>query len=132
MIKLDKVVKQETIYIATWVAIFSALMQSVFLILKLWDYTVLLGNLLAAIASIGNFLLLGITVQKCLKKSPEDARTAIKASQRWRLLALLLIALVAVLVPVFNSWATLIPLLFPRIAITIRPFLKKNGGGKVD
>ena len=132
MIKLDKTVKKETLYITAWVVILSALMQSVFLIISAWNYKVLLGNLLSAIASIGNFILLGITVQKCLQKSPEDAKKLIKASQKWRLLMLLVVALLGALVPIFNVWATVIPLLFPRIAFMVRPFLGKKGGEKVD
>ena len=132
MIKLDKAVKKETIYVTAWVVILSVLMQSIFLILSAWDYTVLLGNLLSAIASVGNFILLGITVQKCLKDSPEDARRRIKASQRWRLIMLLVVALIGALVPIFNTWATVVPLLFPRIAFLIRPFIGKKGGDESD
>ncbi len=45
--KIDAIVRRETIYIAVWVGILSLLMEAVFLIIGKWDYTVLLGNLLS-------------------------------------------------------------------------------------
>ena len=62
--KLDKVIKKETAFIALWVIIFSVMTQAVFLIIGKWDYTVLLGNVLSAGAGILNFFLMGISVQK--------------------------------------------------------------------
>ena len=48
MKRIDQTVLTETGYIAVWEVIFSVLMQAVFLIAGIWDYTVLLGNLLGA------------------------------------------------------------------------------------
>lgn len=126
--KLDPTVKKETQYISLWVIIFSLITQSVFLIAGIWDYTVLLGNILSGIAAIGNFLLMGITVQKAVLKEEKEAKSLIKASQKLRTLALLVVAVIGLLLPmVFNIWAVLIPLLFPRIAIALRPlFLKEK------
>ncbi|MBQ4154800.1 MAG: hypothetical protein IJE01_06365 [Clostridia bacterium] len=126
--KLDPTVKKETQYISLWVVIFSLITQSVFLIAGIWDYTVLLGNILSGIAAIGNFLLMGITVQKAVLKEEKEAKSLIKASQKLRTLALLVVAVIGLLLPmVFNIWAVLIPLLFPRIAIALRPlFLKEK------
>ena len=66
--KIDATVKKETKYIALWVLLLSALMQSVFIVIGKWDHTVLLGNLLSGAAVILNFFLIGITVQKALEK----------------------------------------------------------------
>lgn len=125
MLKLNDTVKKETVYIATWVLILSAIMESVFLCLDKWDYTVLLGNLLGGLAGVLNFLLLGITVQKAVTKDEKDAKTFMKGSQSLRTFMLFVIAAIGALLNIFNTWSTLIPLLFPRIAIAISPLIRK-------
>ena len=102
------------------------LMQSVFLIIKAWDYTVLLGTLLGFLAAVGNFLLMGITVQNALDKSEKEAADLMKVSQRGRLFMLFAVALLAYLVPVFNIIAAVIPMIFPRIAVALRPIIVKD------
>ena len=127
MIKLEPAVRQETRYIALWVGVFSLLLQGVFLVMGRWDYTVLLGNLLSGAAAIGNFLLMGLTVQKAVQKEGKEARSLIKASQSLRLVGLVAVAAIGLALPIFQIWAVLIPLLFPRLAIALRPlFLKKE------
>ena len=124
--KLDATVKRETEFIALFTAVLSLLMQSVFLIISKWDYTVLLGNLLGYLAGLGNFVLLGITVQNAVTKSEDDAKKLIKLSQQLRLFGMLGIALIGYLVPVFHIIAVIIPFLFPRIAIALRSALIKD------
>ena len=126
MIKVNDVVIKETKYIAYFVLLFSVIMQSVFLVLQKWDYTVLLGNLLSGVAVVLNFLFMGITVQKAVEKDEKDAKNAMKASQSLRTLFLFAVAVVGASVPVFNIWATLIPLVFPRIAIALRPLFDRK------
>lgn len=126
MKKIDKTVLKETIYILSFTIVLSLLMQSVFLIARHWDYTVLLGNILGIIASVGNFFLMGLTVQSAVLKQPDDAKKQMKASQSLRLLLLFVIALIGYLLPIFNTLALIIPYLFPRIAIAFRPFVIKD------
>lgn len=127
MKKIDSTVLKETAYIGAMVLIFSLALQSVFLIIGKWDYTVLLGNLLGFIAAVGNFFLMGLSVQASLGKEEKDAKNFMKFSQSLRLLLLFVIAVVGYLVPVFNILAVLIPFLFPRIAVALRPlFMKKR------
>ena len=127
MRKIDPTVLKETGYIAIMVFIFSLLLQSVFLIIGKWDYTVLTGNLLGFVAAVGNFFLMGLSVQSSLGKEEKDAKNLMKVSQSLRLLLIFVIALIGYLVPVFNTIAVLIPLLFPRIAVALRPvFMKKK------
>lgn len=132
MKKIDKTVLWETAYIAAWVIILSALMQAVFLIAHIfiekfqWDYTFILGNLLSALAAIGNFFLMGLTVQKAVLKEEKDAKTAMKVSQLYRTLLLLVVCIVGVVLPVFSTWTVIIPLFFPRIAIMFRPLFDKK------
>ena len=126
MKKIDKTVKKETGFVLVFVLIFSVLMESVFLILGKWDYTVLLGNVLGAVAATGNFLLLGITVQCALGKDEKEARNRMKLSQMMRLFMMFIVALVAYLVPVFEIIAVVVPFIFPRIAIALRYFFIKK------
>lgn len=127
MKKVDKTVLKETRYIAAFVLIFSALMQAVFLIIGKWDYTVLLGNLLGAAAAVGNFFLMGLTVQAAVLKEEKQAKNMIKLSQSGRLLLQAAAAALVVLLPCFNIWSGLIPLFFPRVAVAFRPlFMKKE------
>lgn len=127
MKKIDPIVIKETAYIFTFTVIFSMLMEAVFLIVKAWDYTVLLGNLLGIIAATLNFLLMGITVQTAVTKDEKDAKNLMKLSQTGRLFMMFAFALIGYLVPVFNAIAVVIPLLFPRIAIMFRPLFNKKG-----
>ena len=125
--KIDKTVAKETRYIATFVILFSILLEALFLIIKKWDYTALLGNLLSAAAAVGNFFLMGLTVQAAVNKEEKNAKNMMKLSQSGRMLLLFAAASVGILVPCFNTWTSIIPLFFPRIAIALRPlFLKRE------
>ena len=125
MKKIDPTVKKETVYIAVFVVIFSALMQSVFLMIGKWSPEVLFGNLLGAFAATVNFLLMGLTVQSSLEKEEKDAKNLIRLSQTGRLFMLFGVALIGYLIPVFNIVATVLPFLFPRIAVMLRPLADK-------
>ena len=127
MKRIDETVIKETKYIAAWVFLFSVLMQAVFLIIGKWNYTVLLGNLLSAAATVMNFFLLGITVQNALGKEEKEIKTAMKVSQIYRFLFLVIIVILGVTLPCFHIWAVMIPMFFPRIAIAFRPFFDRKG-----
>ena len=126
MLKVDKTVLKETKYIAAVTVILSVLLQAVFLILQKWDYTVLLGNLLGASTAVGNFFLMGLTVQKAVKKDEMEAKKVIKTSQTLRNFGLFVIGMIGVLAPVFNTITVLVPYFFPRIAILLKPFVDKS------
>lgn len=125
MPQLDPTVKKETLYIACWVAILSVLMQAVFLVIGKWDYTVLLGTLWGGAAAIANFLLMGLTVQKAVLKDEKDAKNLIRTSQTLRMFGQVAIAVIGAAIPIFNIIAVVIPLLFPRIAVSLRPLFTK-------
>ena len=125
--KVDKVVYKEALFVGAWVLIFSALMEAVFLIIGKWNYTVLLGNLLSGGIGIVNFLLLGLTVQKALATGdPKKASSMMKLSQIGRLLLMAGVAVLGATLPCFNLWATLIPLLFPRLSMIIRQIMLRK------
>lgn len=125
--KIDKTVIRETVYIGALVIIFSCLMQSVFLIVQKWDYTVLLGNLLSAFVGILNFFLLGLTIQKVIASDDKKYINRFsRISQTARLFLMGAVAILGATLDCFNLWATLIPLLFPRVAILLRPLFNKK------
>lgn len=126
MKKIDATVLKETKYIAMITLLLSVLLQAVLLIIGKWNITHLFGNLWGAFGAICNFLLMGITVQHAVLREEKDAKTLIKFSQSARMFFLILIAGVGYLVPAFHIISVVIPLLFPRIAVTLRPLIIKD------
>ncbi len=124
---------QNTAYIAALVLVLSALMQAVFLVAGAWDITVLWGNLYGGVLAVGNFFIMGLTVQKAVTKEEKQAKNLMRLSQMGRLFGMLLLILTAVVidrsmkeVAVFNLLSLLIPLLFPRIAIMLYPVFRRK------
>ena len=129
MAEMDPAVKKETGYIAAWVVLLSLLMEAVFLIIRQWDLSVLFGNLGSAVIVIGNFFLLALVVSKAVAQGqPDKAAARVKASAGLRLIGMG--ALCALLIGVLktNVFATLIPLLFPRIGLLFRPMIDRKRG----
>ena len=126
MKQIDTTVKRETAYIALFVLILSLLMHSVFLIVGKWNTGVLFGNLLSGAASVCNFFLMGLTVQKALDKEEKQRTNFVKLSQTLRMLFLFAVAAAGLLLPCFNIVAVLLPLFFPRIAIACRPLFNNR------
>ena len=126
MARVNETVRRETVYISVWVVIFSVLMQAVFLLLGKWNLDVLLGNLLSASFSILNFFLMALTVQKAVEKDEKHAKDTMKASQSLRMIMLFIAVAAGVYLPWFNDLSVLIPLIFPRIAIAMRPLFNKK------
>ncbi len=124
MIKVSATVKNETIYIAYFSLILSVLMQIVFIFLHKWTYTVLLGNLLSLAVAILNFFIMGITVQKAVTLEANDAKKLMRSSQNLRNAGIFVAVVIGVIAPCFNTVAVIVPVFFPRIAVSFRPFIK--------
>ena len=127
-VKIDKVVIKETKYIATFVVILSVLMQAVFLIIGKWHYSVLLGNLWGAAMAVLNFFVMGLYVQKAVSQEEKEARQTVRASQSLRMFGIFVLAIVGLIIfkQTLARVAIVVPLIFPRIAIMIRPLINKN------
>ena len=128
--KLDPTVRKETEYIAVWTLALSLGMEAVFLALRAWSFPVLAGNLAGAAAAVGNYLLLGITVAKAVSGPADQAVRKIRASMTLRLLGMAAVCALAVGVLHTNVYATLLPLLFPRVGIAFRPLADRKRGRK--
>ena len=149
--QIQPAVLKETRRIALGTGILSLIMIAVFLVIRQFDYTVILGALLGNLMAVGNFFLLALSVQKAaeqmngvklppLPETPEgeeapetsvspEAKQASKKMQlsyTLRLLGIAMIAVIAIKLPCFHSLAALIPLLFPRLVIFIMNFVQNN------
>jgi hypothetical protein len=130
---MDPAVKKETGYIAVWVVLLSLVMEAVFLLIGKWNISVLFGNIGGAAVAIGNFFLMALIATRVMNRAvehgkPEESVTKVKATAMTRLLGCAL--LLALLIKVFNTniYATLIPMLFPRIGILFWPKIRKKEG----
>ena len=130
---MNPAVKKETGYIALWVVLLSLVMEGVFLVIRRWDLSVLFGNLGGAAVAIGNFFLLALTATRIMESSlqknkPEQAAAKMKATATFRLVGCALVCVILIAVFKTNLYATIIPLLFPRIGIAFRPMIDRKRG----
>lgn len=128
--KIDKAVRDETLFLSLTEGIMTALMIAVFLIIGKFDIYVLFGGLTGAVVSVLNFFLMGLTLQKCLDDADEKHRNSfLSLSKSARMIGIVVVVVVAVAVFDFNIYATLIPLVFPRISMLIRQITMKKEDG---
>ena len=137
--------RKETLRIAAGTLLLSAMMVFIFVLLGKFNVTVLAGALLGSAAAIGNFFLLGLSVQAAAEKmngvqlpsyaeaeegledgeevaapdSPElqQAKRAMQASYTGRLFLLAVVGILGLTLPCFHAVATVVPFLFPRLII---------------
>lgn len=91
-----------------------------------FDYTLILGGIYGNIFCVLNFWLLGITAQIAVRKSPKQAQTYMNGMYCLRYLGLFLVMTLAAFLPFINLLAAVIPLLFPKIVLTIRTIREKQ------
>lgn len=149
--KIQPAIRQETLRMAIGVAILTVLMVGVFLIIGMFDATVLTGAVFGGAFAVLNFFLMAMSVQKAaelmngVQLPPEEvgedgetvdkplspeatkARQKMQLSYTGRMLLTVVFAIIALLVPAIHPVAALIPLLFPRIVIMIQGLVQKNG-----
>ena len=132
---MDPAVKKETGYIAVWVVILSLVMEAVFLILRKWDLSVLFGNLGGGAIAVGNFFLMALIATRAMNRAvengkPEEAAARVKATTMTRLIGAVLLCVLLIAVFKTNVYATLIPMLFPRIGVVFWPRFNRNRGAE--
>lgn len=131
--KISPSILKETKHIALGVLLGDVIMLAVFALLKKLDYTVLAGAALGSAAAIGNFLFMGMAVQRALD-DPERTKVIIQRSYTKRMLAMVAVMIVGFAVPWFHVVAVVIPFLLPRVTIYAMQLLglyrpeKKEGG----
>ena len=130
MRKMDPAVRKETAYVAVWVLALSAVMEGVFALMGRWETPVLTGNLIGGAAAVGNFLLLAVTVTRAASGPAEKIPLKIRSSMTARMLGMAGICAAAIGLLHTNVYATVIPLLFPRVGIAFRPAADRMRGKK--
>ena len=125
---LQDAVKKETAYMAVGCAAACIVLIAAFGILHgffpekvPFDYKVILGAVMGFIVAVGNFFWMAVTVQKVASMENEDgARSALMTSFRFRTMGQLLWVILALVLPVFNPVAGIIPLFIPSVIIKLR------------
>lgn len=127
--------KNEPIYeeirsLAPYFLIISGIYMAVLAILFFagnFDYTLLLGGLYGIIIAALNFLILGKTAQIAVKKaSAKSAQTYMSGMYCVRYLGLFALLTLGALAPFISLVASVIPLVFVKIAIVIRALKTKE------
>lgn len=141
--KIQPAVKTETGRIALGTGIGVFIMFFVFFVLHMvvpqdapfnlavpFDYKVILGGIGGFLVAVGNFFWMAITVQKVASMEDEkQARSTMGVSYRYRTLLQLLWVILAIVVPVFNLVAGIVPLFIPSLVIKLRGIFSAGKGG---
>ncbi|MGN1098285.1 MAG: ATP synthase subunit I [Clostridia bacterium] len=132
---LSPELKQQVRSISAVVLILGAAELAVSLILSLiWDISflkALAGDVLGCLCAILNFYLLAKSVEKSLSKDVKGAQAHMSLTYMGRLLLTAAVVIIAIKLPrIFNLWAAVIPLIFPRVAIMLTNLKSKNKGGE--
>ena len=112
----DSTILKETKHIAIGVLIGDVIMCLVFVILKRFDLSVVLGAVLGSVFAVGNIFYLGVSVKKALGKG-EGAQRYFRKTYFIRMLLHAACIAIAALVPQINTIAGIVPLFFPKLVI---------------
>lgn len=119
--RMDKSVRETTGYVLVWVLVLSVIMEAVFLLIGKWETGVLAGNLIGAIAAVGNFFFMAVTIVKIVNSgNTEQLKQRMGASKSLRYLGMTVVCILGIAVLKTNVYATLLPLLFPRIGLQFK------------
>ncbi|MGN1110586.1 MAG: ATP synthase subunit I [Oscillospiraceae bacterium] len=92
-----------------------------------FDYTLPVGAVYGTAVAALNFFLLGKTAQKALRKRNEKAaNTYMSTMYAVRYLGLFAMLTLGALAPFISLITAIIPLFFPKLAIMIRTFIRKE------
>ncbi|MDD6186886.1 MAG: hypothetical protein PUB11_02375 [Oscillospiraceae bacterium] len=101
-------------------AVLTVVENIVFLVLKHWDYTVLLGSLWGFLMTTAFFYMICVSVPRALAfDDPDLASKKLRTSKMERTAVLAIGIIVAMKFPHFYWPAAVIPLLFTRISISL-------------
>lgn len=129
MARLDPSLRRDLKYLTVCCLILSLLMEAIFLVVtRRLPLSVPAGNAAGLLASLLNYYLLCLTVQKALAGKPEDADKRMRLSKSLRMLMQAAVCALAIGLLKTNAFATLIPLVFPRIALTAKPAWDRRQG----
>lgn len=126
-----KIVYRETAVIAAGVAVCTAVMLVVYFLIGKFDVSVLLGGIVGALLSIGNFFFMALgTCLAADKAEAQDVKAGqllVRNSYMLRLVVLFVILFACAKSGLFNLFALVLPLVFIRPTLTIAEFFRKKG-----
>ena len=140
--KLQKAVKDETIFVALGSVILSAVMLIVFFVLHEvfpeqvpMGLPVVIGAVGGCAVAVGNFFLMALTVQKVAGiENYDQAYRSMQVSYRYRTFLQLIWCVLTMVLKFINPVAGMLPLLWPSLLIKGRGILSgvKKQGKEVD
>ena len=107
---MNKTISLETGRLCLGLLIVDILICGVFLLLKKFNYTVVLGVLLGSAGAVLNFFLLGVTMQKAANQD-DGQKKLVQASYSLRMMLMALTVIVGALLPYFHTSAVIVPFL---------------------
>lgn len=126
-----KIVLKETAIIAIGECIGVAAMFTVFALLGYFDRSVLLGGFIGGLLAVLNFLFMAINASvaadRAVNQNVKGGKALMQTSYAMRLAVIFLVLFACVKSGVCNVFASVIPLLFVRLTITIAEFFRKPG-----
>ena len=126
-----KIVYKETLSVLIGEVILVGVMFGVFALLKALDQKVLLGGLAGGLLAVGNFFFMAIgtslAADKAEAQNVKGGQALIQTSYLVRMVVLAVLLFACVKSGYFNLYALVIPLLFPRLSITLAEFFRKKG-----
>lgn len=129
--KVDKVVKKETINIAIGILVCSLILQVIFMIFGRYNLAVFLGTIYGGGISLLNFFLMGLTVQKVTRLKNENmAKKKMQFSYSLRQLGLMFLLgfgmYIAANYETFHWLPILLAITYPRITIAFVGLFQKE------
>ena len=129
--KLQKAVKDETVFVALGSVILSAVMVIVFFVLHRafpdrvpMDLPVVIGAVGGCAVAVGNFFLMALTVQKVAGiENYDQAYRSMQVSYRYRKFLQLIWCVLTMVLKFINPVAGMLPLLWPSLLIKGRGIL---------
>ncbi len=129
--KLQKAVKDETVFVALGSIILSVIMVIVFFVLHRvfpervpMDLPVIIGAVGGCAVAIGNFFLMAVTVQKVAGiENYDQAYRSMQVSYRYRTFLQLIWCVLTMVLGFINPVAGMLPLLWPSLLIKGRGIL---------
>ncbi len=130
-----KVVLHETMIVAIGEAIGVALMYGVFALLGSFDSSVLLGGIAGGLMAVLNFFLMAVNLNsaadKAVNEDVKGGKNLVRFSYVTRMVVMFVVLFALVKSGLCNALASVIPLLFVRITITLAEFFRKPEGKNV-
>lgn len=125
-----KIAIRETLYILIGVAVLTVVMFAVYLLLGRFNLPVLLGGIVGAILSVGNFFFMAVAAtlaaDKAEKQDVDGGKRTMQASYPLRILVLGGVLVLCGFSGYFDLIALVLPLAFVRPVITMGAFFRKR------